>query len=212
MMFVAISVVAVLLGGLIWFVMFLSRLPQGVELVSQITPSTSGDKVAFAAYHGGYDDKWSGVRDFILQYTGRNAYPEYVRLTLLDISRGDTSDLGAGEVAGRLIAWATGDSLLAYVSGEFRANDDRKLGPDGSYSVETAQGSGLPLGTYHVSVGPPQIEFSLGPAVEPPPNPKTYENIPQKYRRPETSGLTLTVEEGYNRLDVDMGHEGTGIE
>lgn len=126
MMFVAITAVGVLFGGLAWFLSYLSRMPPGVELVSEITPSPSGDKVAFVAYHGGYDDKWTGVRDFIAQYTGHNTYPDSVRLMLLNISDGKTLDLGAGGLAGRPIAWANDDSLLAYVSGEILPNDDRK--------------------------------------------------------------------------------------
>lgn len=125
MMFVAVSVVAILFGGLVWFVMFLSRIPPGVELVSEITPSALGDKVAFVTYHGGYNDKWSGVRDFIAQHTGHNTYPESVRLVLLDTSDDKILDLGSGELAAT-VAWTTDDSLLAYVSGEFRPNDVRK--------------------------------------------------------------------------------------
>jgi hypothetical protein len=125
-MFVTLTVIAVLLGGLVWFVMFLSRIPPGVELVSEITPSVSGNKVAFVTYHGGYDDKWSGIRDFIAKYAGHNTYPESVRLLLLDTSGEKPLDLGAGEVAGKPIAWTADDSLLAYVSGEFRPDDDRK--------------------------------------------------------------------------------------
>lgn len=127
MMFVAVSVVAVLVGGLVWFVMFLSRIPPGVELVSEITPSALGDRVACVTYHGGYDDKWTGVRNFIARYTGHNTYPESVRLVLLDTSNDKTLDLGAGELAGSLIAWTADDSLLAYVSGELRPDNRKRL-------------------------------------------------------------------------------------
>jgi len=78
------------------------------------------------------------------------------------------------------------------------------LGPDGSYAVEMAQGSGLPLGTYLVSIGPPHYLIPPGRGVDPPPTPKTFPNIPKKYRRGETSGLTVTVKEGDNRFDVDL--------
>jgi len=117
-MFAAISVVGALLGGFAWFVMFLSRIPPDVTLVTEITPSALGDKVAFVTVHGDFDDKWSGVREFIAEHTGHNPYPELVRLTLLDVSDGKTLDLGAGDLGMRTIAWANDDSLLAYVSGE----------------------------------------------------------------------------------------------
>jgi len=125
LMFAAITVVALLFGGFVWFVMFLSRIPQGVELVTEITPSSSGDHIAFVAYHGGYDDKWSGVRDFLAQYTGHYAYPESVRLLLMNTSDGKTTDLGPGELASRSIAWTKNDSLLAFVPGDFRPYDNR---------------------------------------------------------------------------------------
>ena len=44
-MFVAIFVVGMLFGGLVWFVKFLAHIPQGVALVSKITPSASGENV-----------------------------------------------------------------------------------------------------------------------------------------------------------------------
>jgi len=125
-MFVAISVVAMLLGGFVWFVNFLSRMPEGVELVTEITPSALGKQVAFLACHGGYDDEWTGVRDFISEYSGYYAYPESVRLMLMNILEGTSLDLGAGALAWRSIAWAKDESMLAFVSGEFRPNDDRK--------------------------------------------------------------------------------------
>ena len=77
------------------------------------------------------------------------------------------------------------------------------LGPDGSYTVEMAQGSGLPLGTYRVSIAPPPPNDRVGP-VPKPIKPGAHSNIPQKYRKPDTSGLTLTVEQGENTFDVDM--------
>ena len=79
-----------------------------------------------------------------------------------------------------------------------------KLGPDGSYAVEMAQGSGLPVGTYLVSVGPPHYLIPLGREAAPSPTPETFPDIPEKYRRCETSGLTVTVKEGDNRFDIDM--------
>jgi len=76
-----------------------------------------------------------------------------------------------------------------------------KLRSDGSYTVETASGAGLPLGTYQVSITPPVLPPD---PKNPPPSRERYGNIPEKYSRPETSELTLTVNEGENRLDVDM--------
>jgi len=77
------------------------------------------------------------------------------------------------------------------------------LKSDGTYELVTAQGRGLPLGTYQVAINPPLIDAPLGPAIGPPKIPQ-YPNIPQKYRKPEHSGLSLTVQEGDNLFNVDM--------
>lgn len=78
-----------------------------------------------------------------------------------------------------------------------------KLNSDGSYELVTAQGRGLPLAAYQVAVNPPLVDAPLGPALGPPKLP-LYPNIPEKYRKPESSGLTLTVRDGDNPFDVDM--------
>jgi hypothetical protein len=126
MLFWAFTFFAVLIGAAACFVASLFRVPEQVELVSEISPSPSGEEIAFVAYHGGFEDSWASVRDFIVRYTGYVSYPESARLLLLKTADGKSLDLGAGEVAGECIAWQSDESLLAYVPGEFRPNDERK--------------------------------------------------------------------------------------
>jgi hypothetical protein len=73
--------------------------------------------------------------------------------------------------------------------------------PDGTYSVKMARGSGLPEGKYLVAVGPPVGYGHMGetPAAAP-----KHEDIPERYQKSSTSGLTLTVGPGSNRFDIDM--------
>jgi len=78
-----------------------------------------------------------------------------------------------------------------------------KLKPDGTYEVSTNSGPGLRLGKYRVSINPPLVDAPMGPALEPP-KLKEFPNIPEKYRKPETSGLTLSVQKAENPFDVDM--------
>lgn len=78
-----------------------------------------------------------------------------------------------------------------------------KLKVDGHYEVNTANGAGLPLATYEVFVSPPPSEAVTGVFNQKPPL-KEYPNIPPKYRDSKTSGLILTLQEGENRLDIDM--------
>jgi Tol biopolymer transport system component len=126
MLFWAFTFFALLIGVAVCFLAFLFRASDQIELVSEITPSPSGDEVVFVAYHGELDDSWASVRDFIVRHTGYVNYPESVRLMLLSTSSGKLRDLGAGEPAGECIAWRSDESLIAYVSGEFQPNDERK--------------------------------------------------------------------------------------
>ena len=77
-----------------------------------------------------------------------------------------------------------------------RAFITANVGNDGRYAVQMAEGHGLPVGTYQVSVRPaPPTDWSRPPQTVP---------IPPRYRDPKTSGLTLTVEEGENRYDIPL--------
>jgi hypothetical protein len=78
-----------------------------------------------------------------------------------------------------------------------------QLQSDGRYEVLMAKGAGLPEGIYQVAVMPPGVELPPGPMKERP-KPKEYPNIPLRYRQPSTSGVTLSVKSGDNRLDLDM--------
>jgi len=77
-----------------------------------------------------------------------------------------------------------------------------RLNSDGNYQLQTAKGIGLPLGDYQVSVCPPIAEPVMPGAPQAADPPRV--RIPEKFKRPETSGLKLTVREGENRFDISM--------
>jgi len=77
-----------------------------------------------------------------------------------------------------------------------------RLSGDGNYRLQTAKGIGLPLGDYQVSVCPPIAEPVMPGAPQAAAPPRV--RIPEKFKRPETSGLKLTVREGENRFDISM--------
>ncbi len=61
---------------------------------------------------------------------------------------------------------------------------------------------GLPPGEYRVAVTPPLFYPGLGPAGARPPQ---RDDIPQKYRNPSTSELTIEVTNGQEQvLDISM--------
>lgn len=77
-----------------------------------------------------------------------------------------------------------------------------KIEADGAYNVRMAKGNGLPEDSYAVAVMPPRINAPVGTMTLPPQPP--CPDIPEKYRQPSTSGLTLTVEPNSNQFDIDM--------
>jgi hypothetical protein len=78
-----------------------------------------------------------------------------------------------------------------------------RFNSDGVYEVVMAHGAGLPEGTYQVAIMPPRVNIPVGPT-SPPPKPPVCLDIPERYRVPSTSLLTLTVKPDHNRFDVDM--------
>ncbi len=116
---------------------------------------------------------------------------------------------GSGEKMGRVFGKVTfqnqpvPEGVISFSNAEKGVYMTAKLNPDGTYEVVMAQGRGLPLGTYQVAINPPLVDAPLGPALEPP-KLQPYPNIPERYRKPEQSGLTLTVQEGDNPFNVDM--------
>jgi hypothetical protein len=77
-----------------------------------------------------------------------------------------------------------------------------KLDADGKYAVVTANGPGLPEGTYQVAIVPdvknaPVGTFGTPPAINRP-------DIPEKYRSPTTSELSVTVKSAAADFNVDM--------
>ena len=92
------------------------------------------------------------------------------------------------------------EGLVLFSNAEKGIHMTASLKADGAYEIITAAGKGLPLGAYQVCVSPP---LSV-PTNDPQARPKTYANIPPKYSRFETSGLTLNVQSGQNTLDIAM--------
>jgi hypothetical protein len=78
-----------------------------------------------------------------------------------------------------------------------------ELHADGAYEVVMANGAGLPEGTYQVAVMPPRVNIPIESTANPPKRPPCLD-IPERYRLPSTSRLTLTVKRDRNRFDVDM--------
>lgn len=83
------------------------------------------------------------------------------------------------------------------------------LGSDGRYELLSGGGKRIPVGEYAVVISPPETylpnvgERAGGTASAPTPA-DVLRQIPKKYRSPQTSGLTFTVNPGPNTFDIDM--------
>jgi len=77
-----------------------------------------------------------------------------------------------------------------------------ELDPDGNFRVSTPDGPEIPVGTYKVSVVPPEDPDSSSPQrmVGGKRGDLVSRTIPGKYRNPETSGLTVDVHKGDNEF------------
>jgi hypothetical protein len=79
-----------------------------------------------------------------------------------------------------------------------------ELDANGKYATRTAEGVGVPPGTYEMAVLPPSLPIpntvNPGPIVE-----KPYPMIPIRYRSPQSSGIKVTVKDGKNEpINIDM--------
>jgi hypothetical protein len=88
------------------------------------------------------------------------------------------------------------DVMVVFASQKERAFITAAVDTEGAYVVQMAEGHGLPVGTYQVSI-----------RQAPPDNwdrPQEAVPLPPKYRDPSTSGLTLEVAPGENQFDIPL--------
>ncbi|MCA9061110.1 MAG: hypothetical protein KDA85_21505 [Planctomycetaceae bacterium] len=84
--------------------------------------------------------------------------------------------------------------------------EDAESGLSGTAPLESGGNFDVELvaGNYRVWIEPPIIVTDSGPESEPGEDYKDVANIPEKYRNPETSGLTLTVEGPTDAVQFEM--------
>jgi len=92
------------------------------------------------------------------------------------------------------VTLATGDPLAFGTIGfepaggrAFRCSG--KIGPDGTFELETGSEKGATAGKYKVSVGLP---------------PNKRNSVPKKFQADETSGIEMEVVSGDNDLDIKL--------
>jgi hypothetical protein len=113
-----------------------------------------------------------------------------------------------GQVEGRvtLDGRPVTDAAVVFENREAGVSVTAELDADGRYRVETYDRDGLPPGTYQVAVRPGTAYTGEAPlAAEPGPGSGGGNaDVPEKYRRTDTSGLSAEVELGKNELDFEL--------
>lgn len=86
-----------------------------------------------------------------------------------------------------------GDIRIVFENKELAISTMVDVDSEGKYTVLTADGKGLPVGSYVVYLMPPHVEVPLGPI--PPDLMKKINDVsfPSKYRDSKTSGLTASI-------------------
>ena len=123
-------------------------------------------------------------------------------LSLLTVGCGGE---GAEEVAGSVSGKVTfkdapvTEGIISFLDLEKGTGGSGTLESDGTYSLDNE----IPVGTYKVTVNPPEVEMPADIEKTVPPQ-KDPKDIPQSYRSTDTTALTATVKEGTNQHDFNM--------
>jgi hypothetical protein len=128
-------------------------------------------------------------------------------LPVLTIGCGGASGPVMGKVSGKVTYQGKPltQGTVSFVSNDPNgANANSVIGPDGSYSLQTTNPSdGAVVGEYRVIVSDIDPNSVNTPAPGEPVK-KAQRIIPEKYEKPETSGLTRKVEKGSNTIDIAL--------
>lgn len=111
-----------------------------------------------------------------------------------------------GKVSGKVTfrGEPVAQGLVLFAEREKNLYFTAKLDQEGTYRVKTAEGEGLPVGSYEVTVNPPVLDAPpIGSTMRPAQVPR-FPNIPLKYRVATSSGLKLEVKEGENPFNIEM--------
>lgn len=107
---------------------------------------------------------------------------------------------GAVSVDGKLLDQGT--VFFAPAAGGMRASGI--IQSDGSYVIKTNRDTGLEVGEYNVGVVSREL---IRPNPGGPPMPGEY-IAPKRYGNPKTSGLSYTVEQGSNEINLELSSDG----
>jgi hypothetical protein len=134
----------------------------------------------------------------------KHRLPGLLLLSLLMYSGGCQPAQPLGDVHGRVSFRGTPikAGIVGFDGGTATVTMTANVNENGEFRVSMAKGYGLPLGTYRVAIYPFVADLPIGSKERP--APREFPDIPQRYRQPATSELTITVTPGDNPYDIDM--------
>jgi len=114
---------------------------------------------------------------------------------------GGGSDTPRGDVSGTVTyqGQPVTEGTVNFLSPETGRSASATLDAQGKFTVD----GGVEAGSHVVTITPPFVEVPPG-GDEPPPEPKEYANIPEKYRSDTTSDLTAEVKPGKNQFSFEL--------
>ncbi|MCR4415884.1 MAG: carboxypeptidase-like regulatory domain-containing protein [Thermoguttaceae bacterium] len=109
-----------------------------------------------------------------------------------------------GNVSGRVTFQGkpVTDARIMFSDPEYGTYFTAPLDANGRFEMRSAEGPGLWVGPYKVTILPKIEDPPIGPA--PPPKPRPGPNIPAKYRDPKTTPLSVEVQEKNEPFNFDL--------
>lgn len=147
------------------------------------------------------------IRMFCVHGKNRNDLPiQSLVLLVLVAGCGGNDAPPLSKISGKVISSGKPltHGMVSFASEEgFGAS--ASIDEQGNYTLSSQYGSGIPVGTYSVTVTPPpREEVDMGDGPPSPAARNQYPEIPMKYRDFSTSGLQFTVEQGRQTFDLNL--------
>ncbi|WP_417391483.1 hypothetical protein [Gimesia sp.] len=127
-------------------------------------------------------------------------YFVFTSLFLLITGCGGDAEFPTGQVNGKVTyeGAPVTEGVISFYSSELGVGASADLSEEGQYSITDP----LKTGTYAVTIlpppeAPPQDAIPVSTKTE-------HKDIPQKYRDPKKSELSVKIDEGTNSFDVNM--------
>ncbi len=118
-------------------------------------------------------------------------------MTIAALALASLAACGCGRETGKVTGRVTfqgkpvTEGRIMFSDPEYGTYFTAPLDANGRFEMRTAEGPGLWVGPYKVTILPSIVDPPIGPA--PPPKPRPVLNIPARYRDPKTTPISVEV-------------------